>query len=130
MRDPASIEELTRPRNGQRWRQALVVTFMAATLVAVASPASGEIPTATDFAACNADAQSAVRTGSAIPTTKDHTHAEAARRGRAEVSSSTDPTGPRAPYSSDPQVVGMNDEGTMNATYQAAYRTCMRRRGF
>jgi len=32
--------------------------------------------------------------------------------------------------SSDPQIHGMNAEGAKNATYQAAYRSCMRRKGF
>jgi hypothetical protein len=32
--------------------------------------------------------------------------------------------------SSDPQIHGMQGEGAKNAAYQAAYRSCMRRKGF
>jgi hypothetical protein len=32
--------------------------------------------------------------------------------------------------SSDPQIHGMSAEGAKDATYQAAYRSCMRRKGF
>jgi hypothetical protein len=45
------------------------------------------------------------------------------------TANSTDVTG-NVIESSDPQIHGMNAEGAKNATYQAAYRTCMRRKGF
>jgi len=32
--------------------------------------------------------------------------------------------------SSDPHIHGMDAEGTKDATYQAVYRSCMRRKGF
>jgi hypothetical protein len=32
--------------------------------------------------------------------------------------------------SPDPQLHGMEAEGAQNAAYQAAYRSCMRRKGF
>ena len=99
-----------------------LITAVVVSLAVVATTVSAEIPTAADFAACNAEAQSAVGKGTAIPTTKDYMHAEAARKGRTAIKI--------VPYSSDPQVVGMEMDGTMDAAYQAAYRTCMRRRGF
>lgn len=112
-----------------QWRRSLV-TAVVVSLAAVATTVSAEIPTAADFAACNAAAQSAVRAGTAIPTTKDYMHAEAARKSHAAIAQSIDSTGNAAAYSSDPQLVGMEIEGTVDAAYQAAYRTCMRRRGF
>jgi len=107
-----------------------LVTAVTMSLAALASPVSAEIPTAADFAACNVEAERAVRTGTAIPTPKDYLHAEAARKGRAAIAPSIDSTRNAVPYSADPQVVGMEIEGTMDAAYQAAYRTCMRRSGF
>jgi hypothetical protein len=117
-------------KDGQTmWRRALV-TALLASFVAVAATASAETPIAADLAACNAAARAAVETGTAIPTTKDYMHAEAARRGRAATVRSVDWGTDVVPYSSDPQLVGMETEGTTDAAYQAAYRTCMRRRGF
>ena len=112
-----------------KWSRALVTTVVVS-LAAVATTVSAETPTAADFAACNAEAQAAVKASTATPTTKDYMHAEAARTGRATTAPSIDSTRKVAPYSSDPQLVGMETEGTMAAPYQAAYRTCMRRRGF
>jgi hypothetical protein len=33
-------------------------------------------------------------------------------------------------HSPDPQIHGMEAEGAKDATFQAAYRSCMRRKGF
>ena len=112
-----------------KWRRALV-TAVTVSLAAVATTVSAETPTAADFAACNAEARAAVEAGTATPTTKDYTHAEAARKGNATTAPSIDSTRKVVPYSSDPQLVGMETEWTTAAPYQAAYRTCMRRRGF
>lgn len=112
-----------------QWRHSLV-TAVVASLAAVATTVSAEIPTAADYAACNAEALSAVRAGTAIPTTKDYVHAEAARKGSTAIARSIDSARKTAPYSLDPQVVGMEIGGTTDAAYQAAYRTCMRRSGF
>lgn len=113
-----------------RWRRALV-TAVVVSLAAVATTVSAETPSAADFAACNAQAQAAVAAGSVTPTTKDYMHAEAARKGHATPPPPPiDSTKKVAPYSSDPQLVGMEAAGTTDAAYQAAYRTCMRRSGF
>jgi hypothetical protein len=97
-----------------------LVTVAIATLAAEPSVVSADTPTAAHFAACNAEAKRGADAGVASPTTKDHMNAEAARKASPA----------KAPYSSDPQLVGMDREGTMDAAYQAAYRTCMRRSGF
>ena len=96
-------------------RGLLVATVVVTNLTAAAVTVYAETPTEANFAACNADAPAAVKTGTATPTTKDHMRVEAARTGSA---------------SSDPQLVGMAAEGIRDAAYQAAYRTCMRRSGF
>jgi len=103
----------------------LVLSLMF--LVALATPraADGQVPTATDFAACNLEALEGVRAGTASPTMGDRTRADLAR---APTTNPPDVTG--TIKSSDPQIHGMEAEGAKQATYQAAYRSCMRRKGF
>jgi hypothetical protein len=96
--------------------------------LAITRSVDGEVPTAADFAACNEQAPEAIKTGSASPTMRDHARAESVRGG-ARTASSTDFTG-NVIESADPQIHGMEGEGAKNATYQAAYRSCMRRKGF
>jgi hypothetical protein len=96
--------------------------------LAVTRTADGQVPTAADSAACNQEAPKAVKTGSASPTTGDHVRADSARAG-AMTTNSIDVTA-TVIESSDPQIHGMNAEGAKHATYQAAYRSCMRRKGF
>jgi hypothetical protein len=87
--------------------------------------AEGEVPTAADFAACNAEAPQAVKAGSASPVVGDHARADLARESSATAA-------PRSAgvESSDPQIHGMEAVGARDAAYQAAYRSCMRRKGF
>jgi hypothetical protein len=96
--------------------------------LATARAADGEVPTAADFVACNGQAPDAARTGSAMPTLGDHARADRARAG-GMTTISAHVTG-TAVASSDPQIHGMEAEGAKDATYQAAYRSCMRRKGF
>jgi hypothetical protein len=56
----------------------------------------------------------------------DRTRADLAR---AMTTNPPDFTG-KIIQSSDPQIHGMEAEGAKQATYQAAYRSCMRRKGF
>ncbi len=102
----------------------IVVVSLTAT-----GTAEGQVPTAADFAACNAEAPKAVKAGSASPTTGDLARAAGNVRGDATTSSPGDDkrTGVE---SSDPQIHGMSAEGAKHAAYQAAYRSCMRRKGF
>lgn len=83
---------------------------------------SGSVPNAENFAACNAEARDAVKSGgsdsaAASPITKDRQRADDARRGDAS-------------RSEDPQLTGIDPDGAKNPAYQAAYRTCMRKSGF
>jgi hypothetical protein len=90
--------------------------------------ADGEVAATPDFAACNAEALDAVRAGTAAPTMDDHVRADLARSG-ARATNAMDVTG-NVIDSSDPQIHGMEAEGAKDAMYQAAYRSCMRRKGF
>jgi len=104
-----------------------VVSALALILLvslAVTRTADGQVPTAVDSVGCNEEAPKAVKTGSASPTTGDHVRADTARAGAMIDIART------VIESSDPQIHGMNAEGAKNATYQAAYRSCMRRKGF
>jgi hypothetical protein len=114
-------------------RQRLVVRYGSVLasifLVSLAgtAPADGDVPTAADFAACNEEAPHAVKARAASPTARDHVRADSARGGA--VTTSSRHTG-NAIESPDPQIHGMEAEGAKSAAYQAAYRSCMRRKGF
>jgi len=117
MRDPGFRKE---------YGMALALIF----LLSLAAPRTvdGQVPTATDFAACNVEAPQAVKAGTASPIRNDHLRADSARGGAMTMNSPAF-TG-NVIESSDPQIHGMEAEGAKNATYQAAYRSCMRRKGF
>lgn len=95
-----------------------MITIIAALLLA----SSTSVPTAENFAACNAEARDAITSRSsdsaaASPITKDQQRADDARRGEPK-------------RSDDAQFTGIDPAGAKNPAYQAAYRTCMRRSGF
>jgi hypothetical protein len=103
----------------------VVMALVFALALATTQPVGGEVPTAADVAACNEDAPQAIKTGSASPTVGDHARAESVR-GEATTASST----ARVIDSADPQIHGMEADGARSAAFQAAYRSCMRRKGF
>ena len=90
--------------------------------------AEGQVPTAADIASCNEEAPHAVKAGGTSPIKGDHARAERARDG-ATATSPAEPAG-KPVESPDPQIHGMAAEGAKSAAYQAAYRSCMRRKGF
>jgi hypothetical protein len=87
----------------------------------------GQVPSAVDFAACNEEAPQSVKAGTATPIMGDYLRAVDARGG--DATSSAPATG-KALDSLDPQIHGMEAQGATSALYQAAYRSCMRRKGF
>ena len=106
-----------------------LVGAIVASLVAAAVTVYAQTPTAADFAVCNADAQVAVKAGTAAtPTTMDYVRVESARTDGAATWTTW--MGPIRMESSDPQLTGMATDGITDAAYQATYRTCMRRNGF
>ena len=88
---------------------------------------AGQVPGAADFAACNEEAPQSVKAGTASPIMDDYRRAVNARSGGA---TSSGPASRNALDSIDPQIHGMEAEGAKSAMYQAAYRSCMRRKGF
>ena len=108
--------------------RALAVAVTLLLLLAVTRTAHGQVPTGTDIAACNEEAPRAVKVGSASPTSGDQARADTARRGSLTTTATEAPTG--RVESSDPQIHGMQRAGAIDAAYQAAYRSCMRRKGF
>ena len=112
------------------WRgRGLAIAVTLFVSLAVTRAAHGQVPTTADIAACNEDAPRTVKTGSASPTTGDQARADSARGGVA-MKSTTETSTPGVVESSDPQIHGMQRAGANNAAYQAAYRSCMRRKGF
>jgi hypothetical protein len=97
-------------------------------LSAVAAwPVHAEVPTAADFAACNMKAadESASNAVSASPRTdlpRDAT--------RLPADVVQDPTGRTLSSDKDPQVEGLAADRARDKAYVAAYRACMRQRGF
>ncbi len=106
--------------------RALVGAIVASLVAAVSVYA--ETPTEADFAACNADAQAAMKAGTVAPTTRDYVRVESARTDSAATWTTWG--GPISMGSLDPRLIGMATDGITDAAYQATYRTCMRRNGF
>jgi hypothetical protein len=106
----------------------LLVVLTLVLSLAVTRTASGEVPSPADIAACNEEAPRAIKAGSASPTGGDHARA-AGERGTAATPTATEIPG-SVIQSADPQIHGMQGAGAKNADYQAAYRSCMRRKGF
>jgi hypothetical protein len=104
----------------------MALALMLVASLAAARVVEGQVPTAVDFAACNEEAPRAVKAGTVSPIRGDHIRADSARSGVATTNSLPG----TFIHSSDPQVHGMETEGAKSAVYQAAYRSCMRRKGF
>ena len=88
-----------------------------------------DVPTIADMTACNQEAREGSRDRSASPISKDQADAEAARRGRDGTPILSGAVG-AVTQSEDPQIHGMEAHGATDAAYRAAYRVCMRKRGF
>src|SRR5262245_48274526 len=110
-----------------RYRSAGVLTLSVFVVLAAALAAHAQIPTAADHAACNDEAPQAVKAGTVSPTKSDRVQADSARA----AATARPGDGAASPIqSSDPQIHGMSADGAKEAGYRAAYRSCMRRRGF
>jgi hypothetical protein len=107
--------------------KALIALALFLLISLAATPTvDGQVPTADDFAACNEEAPQAVKAGIASPIRGDHVRADRAR-GSVMTTIASAFTGIE---SANPQIRGMDAEGAKTAAYQAAYRSCMRRKGF
>jgi hypothetical protein len=101
----------------------------------IAWPARAEVPTAEDFAACNMKAakEAASDAVSASPRTEGapragHLPPDARPKPSAPVL--RDPTGSTLSSDKDPQINGMAADRANDPAYVAAYRSCMRQKGF
>ena len=117
-------------RARQTWMAAIALIFLAA------GPVFAEVPTATDFAACNmkASEEAAANNVSATPRTdlpKDATQLPPDAKPKAGAPmSSKDPSGTTLSSDKDPQIEGLAADRANDKVYVAAYRGCMRQRGF
>jgi hypothetical protein len=113
---------LRRPARG-------VASLLGVALCLASGIARADVPTIGDMIACNQEAREGSRSRYASPTSKDQVDAEAARRARDGM-----PVPPGAAeavtQSEDAQIHGMDAQGATDAGYRAAYRVCMRNRGF
>jgi hypothetical protein len=87
-----------------------LVGALVASLVAAAVSVYAQTPTAADFAVCNADAQAAMKAGTATPTTKDYVRVESARTDSAVTWTMW--VGPIRLESSDPPLLGWRRMGS------------------
>jgi hypothetical protein len=110
-------------------RTLAVAILLVAGLHGALGTAYADVPTAKDIAVCNQEAQVGVRGSAVSPTSKDEANAGAARRGGTEPVVHPGQTA-AGTQSSDPQIHGMEGEGAKDAAYRAAYRVCMRQKGF
>ena len=105
-----------------------LVGALVASLVSAAVGVYAQTPTEANFSACNMEGRAAMKAGTATPPTKDYVRVESARMDSAAAWTTW--VGPIRMESSDPQLMGMATDRITDATYQATYRTCMRRNGF
>ena len=110
-------------------RRGTLAVLLVAGLSGGLGVAYAEVPTAGDIAACNREARERFQSGAASPTSKDEAGADAARKARDETATLPGTSG-HPTHSADPQIHGMDGAGAQDAVYRAAYRVCMRRRGF
>jgi hypothetical protein len=92
--------------------------------------AYAEVPTAADFAACNTKAAEDVKADAAsasprAPLPKDATELPSDTRTQPR-----DPAGRTLSSEKDPQIEGLAADRANDKVYVAAYRACMRQRGF
>ena len=112
-----------------RWRMRHVTIVLGVALHLGSTITHADVPSSADMTACNQEAREESRDRSASPNSKDQVDAEAARRERAGPAAI--PGAARAvTQSEDPQIHGMDAHGATDAAYRAAYRVCMRKRGF
>lgn len=107
-----------------------IVCVASVVNAASSRPVHADVPKTQDVAACNREAQDAIRSDSpsrsnTMPNASDRSRATTAR----QEESRSGGTG-QATRSPDPQLEGMDAEGAKDPEYQAAFRSCMRRSGF
>ena len=113
-----------------------IVSLIAVLVLTAPWPVRAEVPTAADFAACNMKAaeQSAAEGASASPRTElppDATRLPADAKAKpAGAGVLQDQRGSTLSSEKDPQIEGLAADRAGDKVYVAAYRSCMRQRGF
>jgi hypothetical protein len=110
-------------------RTLAVAILLVAGLHGAFGLAHAEVPIAGDIAACNRQAQEGIRGRAVSVTPKDEAAADAARKAGTETVERAGATA-AVTQSSDPQIHGMEGDGAKDGAYRAAYRVCMRQKGF
>ena len=127
--DEASSARAGVDPRGPSWPTRGVATILGVAVYSLCGVAHADVPTTGDMASCNQEARDGSPSRSTSPTTKDEADANAARRARDGVAAPRGST-EVITRSEDPQIHGMDGEGATDAAYRAAYRVCMRKRGF
>jgi hypothetical protein len=108
-------------------RMLTAAIFLVTGLLWAFGIAGGDVPTSEDVQACNQEARLGGR--SVSPTQKDEIGADNARNAGPGAGESPGLTG-KVALATDPQIDGIDSAGARDATYRAAYRVCMRMKGF
>ena len=104
------------------------VLVVATVVLASSSVALAANPTQADFDACNKMAQSQVSSPSASPGSQPHTAAKA--QSDPQAAPSDKPASEARVENQADQLRGIDSASKNDAGYQAAYRNCMKARGF
>ena len=102
----------------------LAAVLLVSVLHVAGAVARADGPTAQDRTDCNVHARHALAGSGGSPTRKDEVAAAEERKAQA-----VDVPGGMM-RSPDPQLDGMDAGGARDAGYRAAYRVCMRKKGF
>jgi hypothetical protein len=105
----------------------LALSVLAALAV---SPVHAEVPSAADFAACNAKAADDVKADAASASPRTVLPKDATALPPDARTQSRDPGGRTLSSEKDPQIEGLAADRAGDERYVAAYRSCMRQRGF
>lgn len=102
--------------------KSVTALIAAAGLLASVGTALAANPTEADFDACNKEAKSRLSSPAASPSTSGEASGS--------ESGSTSKDHPSAAPSADTALSGIDPSGKGDPSFQAAYRDCMKRRGF
>lgn len=127
--DKRAISASARIGGHSSTRTLVAATLLVAGLHLAVGSAAAQVPSVGHIAVCNQEAREGLRGSTAFPTQKDEAGADRARSARAGTDQRPDATG-HVSQSPDPQIQGMDAEGSKDAAYRAAYRVCMRKTGF
>jgi hypothetical protein len=94
------------------------------------APAHAEVPTAADFAACNAKAAQDVKADAASASPRAELPKDATQLPSDTRTQPGDAAGRTLSSQKDPQIEGLDADRASDKVYVAAYRSCMRQRGF